>query len=228
MTFDQDKKESALISWSTGKDSAYSLFLTQKFQKFKVSGLLTTVNKQFSRVAMHSTRYELLQLQAKSVELPIWKVDIPYPCPNNVYEQRMKEICSKAKQKRITRIIFGDIYLEDIRTYRETNLKSIGLKWYFPLWKKNPSKLAVEMISAGIKAKIICIDRSKLDRKFLGRDYDLDFLNDLPKSVDPCAERGEFHTFCYDAPNFKFPVCVKLGQFKRHKQFRFIDLIRAT
>lgn len=214
------------MSWSSGKDSAYALYLIQRDLKFQVRGLLTTINSLFSRVAMHSTRKKLLEQQASAAGLPLWRVAIPHPCTNEIYERAMNGICVKAKRNGISHIAFGDIFLEDVRKYREKNLRKVGLKWLFPLWKRTDTRrLALEIIDAGIKARVICIDTNVMPSEMAGQDFDRDFLKELPRGVDPCAENGEFHTFCYDSPGFKHAVNLRLGRKKKSGRFLFIDMI---
>lgn len=215
-----------LMSWSSGKDSAYALYLIQRDLKFQVYGLLTTINSKFSRVAMHSTRNKLLESQAAAAGLSVWKVAIPHPCTNDVYERAMAKICVRAKRRGISHVAFGDIFLQDVRKYRERNLRKVGLKWLFPLWKRTDTRrLALEIIDAGIKAKVVCVDTNVMAPEMVGREFDRAFLKELPRGVDPCAENGEFHTFCYDAPNFRSPVDLCLGRKKKSGRFLFIDMI---
>ncbi len=191
-----------LLSWSSGKDSAWSLHLLRQNPAFRVDALLTTFNQNADRVAMHAVRRELVEAQAARARLPLWAVDLPWPCANAAYEELMQGVCARATTSGITAMAFGDLFLEDIRAYREQQLQPTGLNPVFPVWQIPTHQLAHELIDAGVKAKITCVDPARLDPAFAGRDYDLDFLRDLPSSVDPCGENGEFHTFVYDAPVF--------------------------
>lgn len=217
----------AILSWSSGKDSAFALFRVLQQRRFEVSCLLTTVTEQFHRVSMHGVREELLDLQAASVGIPLEKVGIPYPCPNDLYEEKMADVLSVWKLKGAMHAIFGDLFLEDIRRYREEKLAQIGIKPVFPLWLENTRALAEEMMSVGFRSIITCVDPSKIDAGFAGREFDESFLRDLPSGVDPCGENGEFHTFVYDGPVFKRPIRVKVGERVMQDGFQFADVSLA-
>jgi uncharacterized protein (TIGR00290 family) len=219
--------ERTLLSWSSGKDSAWSLHLLRQNPDFRVEALLTTFNQSADRVAMHAVRRELAEAQAACTGLPLWAVDLPWPCSNAVYEELMQGVCARATASGITAMAFGDLFLEDIRSYREQQLKPTGLTPVFPVWQIPTHQLARELIDAGVKAKITCVDPAKLDPAFAGRDYDLDFLRDLPSSVDPCGENGEFHTFVYDAPVFSHAIPIRTGEIVRRDGFVFADVIPA-
>jgi uncharacterized protein (TIGR00290 family) len=195
-------RKRVLVSWSGGKDSAWALHLLQQSSEYEIAGLLTTVNQHFGRVAMHGFRKELLQRQAEATDLPLWAVPLPWPCSNEAYEAVMAEACARAIHEKIDAIAFGDLFLEDIRAYREARLAGTGLEPLFPCWNLPTGKLAREMIAAGVRAHLVCIDPRHLDRSFAGRLFDEALLADLPSSVDPCGERGEFHTFVSAGPMF--------------------------
>jgi uncharacterized protein (TIGR00290 family) len=194
-------------------------------KEYEVVGLLTTISEQFHRVSMHGVREELLETQARSASQQLEKVMIPYPCPNVVYEERMKESLTRWMKKEVSHVVFGDLFLEDIRRYREQKLAQLGLIPVFPLWGKDTASLAREMLKVGFRAVITCVDPKKLDRKFAGREFDHSLLTDLPKSVDPCGENGEFHTFVYDGPIFKERISVRVGEVVDRDGFQFADII---
>lgn len=189
--------QKVLLSWSSGKDSAWSLHVLRQRAEIEVVGLLTTINTHFQRVAMHGTRHELLKLQAAAAELPLWETLLPWPCSNEIYEQAMAQACNTAVSSGISAIAFGDLFLEDVRRYREDRLRGTGLKPLFPLWGRNTRELIHEMIDGGLRARIVCVDPSKMPPDLAGRDLDRELVQQLPDSVDPCGENGEFHTFTY-------------------------------
>ncbi|OGT11576.1 MAG: ATP-binding protein [Gammaproteobacteria bacterium GWE2_42_36] len=216
-----------LMSWSTGKDSAYTLYkLKQSKNEFEVVGLFTTLTMPFDRTSIHGVRRKLLEAQAKQINLPLCVLEIPYPCSNEQYESLMKNfLTTEVLRAGISYIAFGDLFLEDIRHYRETKLSSTSIQPLFPLWQQHTSSLAVEMIDQGFKAIITCIDPKKLDISFVGRKFDKDFIQDLPSDIDPCGENGEFHTFVYDAPLFANPIPVSIGKIVERDGSTFADLI---
>jgi uncharacterized protein (TIGR00290 family) len=218
----------AAISWSSGKDSAIAFYRIRMSGKFEVSCLLTTITDQFRRVSMHGVREELLDLQAESVGVPLAKLRIPYPCPNSVYEQKMHHLLSELKTGGVTHCVFGDLFLQDIRRYREEKLAQIGIQPVFPVWGENTSELAHEMISEGFRAVVTCVDTRKLDASFAGRDFDRSFLDDLPRNVDPCGENGEFHTFVYDGPVFRERIEVEIGERVLREGYQFVDVLAKT
>ncbi len=220
--------ESAWFSWSTGKDSAFALYEVQRDQLFNVKALLTTVTAGFDRVSMHSTRKALLQAQSQALGIPLEIIEIPQACTNEIYEDKFRQANVRAKADGVKHILFGDLYLEDIRLYREEALRPSGLSPQFPLWQRNTKALAEEMVNAGLQAYITCIDLRKLDRSMVGRRFDKDFLDELPQDVDPCGENGEFHSFVAYAPNFKFPIAVKRGITREDGDFLFCDFTLAT
>jgi uncharacterized protein (TIGR00290 family) len=217
-------KKKALLSWSSGKDSAWALHLLRQRDDIEVVGLFTTVNAEFQRVAMHAVRLELLKLQAKAVGLPLETLNIPYPCSNLQYESVMKDFVDVSRNRGISCMAFGDLFLEDIRAYREEKLKDTGIAPIFPLWQIPTGRLARQMISEGIRAYLTCVDPKKLPAGFAGREFGPSFLDELPKSVDPCGEYGEFHTFAVDGPMFRKPVGVHVGEVVERDGFVFADL----
>ena len=212
------------MSWSSGKDSAWALNLLRQTAGVEVMAVLTTFNIVADRVAMHAVRRELVEAQAARMGLPLWHVEIPSPCSNAIYESRMSDACRRAIAADIAAIAFGDLFLEDIRAYRERQLKTTELRPLFPLWGIPTAQLAREMIRAGVRAKITCLDPAKLDPSFAGREYDESFLDSLPAGVDPCGENGEFHTFVYESPIFSRPIEVRTGQVVKHDGFVFADV----
>lgn len=189
-----------LLSWSSGKDSAWTLHVLRQKGYYEIAELLTTFNQTADRVAMHAVRRELVERQAAEAGLPLWQVGLPWPCSNEQYQNLMAETCAKALAEGIEVIAFGDLFLEDVRAYREKQLKDTGLEPIFPLWGQPTRQLANEMIAAGMRAKLTCVDTQQLDARFLGREFDDKFLTDLPGGADPCGEKGEFHSFVYAGP----------------------------
>ena len=214
-----------LLSWSSGKDSAWSLHVLRQRGEYEVVGLLTTFNEEADRVAMHAVRRELVERQSAAAGLPLWAVPLPWPCSNKQYESLMAQACAKAVAEGIDGIAFGDLFLEDVRAYRERQLKDTGLEPIFPLWGMPTAALAREMIGAGIRAKLTCVDTDKLNRSFAGRKFNEALLADLPDEVNPCGERGEFHSFVYAGPMFNAAISVTLGETVVRDQFVFADLI---
>jgi uncharacterized protein (TIGR00290 family) len=191
----------------------------------QLAGVLTTVNEKYQRVAMHAVRVELLQAQADALGLPLWKIPIPSPCPNEVYERAMAEAVSRAVAEGFTHMAFGDLFLEDIRRYREEKLAGTGLTPIFPLFGADTTKLAREMVAGGLKARLTCVNPKVLDAKFAGRDFDASLLDELPASVDPCGERGEFHSFAYAGPMFSQPIAITSGEVVERDGFVFADVM---
>ncbi|HTV59281.1 MAG TPA: ATP-binding protein [Verrucomicrobiae bacterium] len=217
----------AWLSWSSGKDSAWALHVVRQSGEFDVVALLTTVNLTHSRVAMHAVREELLDQQAAAAGLPLVKIPIPSPCPNDVYERAMAEAMAAARSQGVRHMIFGDLFLEDIRAYRERNLASCNMIPIFPLWKIDTRRLAGEMLAGGLEAYLTCVDPRKLAPEFAGRKFDRALLRDLPAAVDPCGENGEFHTFTCAGPMFLRPIAVRLGVVVERDAFVFADLLPA-
>jgi uncharacterized protein (TIGR00290 family) len=217
-------KKKALLSWSTGKDSYWALHLLRQRPDLEVTALVTTFNTAFDRVAMHAVRRSLAEAQAARLSLPLWPVELPWPCSNPVYEECMGRLCERAVAGGITAVAFGDLFLQDIRDYREKQSRGTGLVPIFPLWQIPTGQLAHEIIEEGLKARITCVDPSKMDRSAAGRDYDREFLASLPDSVDPCGENGEFHTFVYDGPLFSRPIDISPGEIVDRDGFIFADL----
>jgi uncharacterized protein (TIGR00290 family) len=211
------------LSWSSGKDSAWSLHELRR-AGVPVTALFTTVNAAFDRVAMHAVRRELLAAQARAAGLPLHVIEIPYPCPNADYERIMGTFVAEAKASGVTEMAFGDLFLADIRAYREQQLAGTGIAPIFPLWQRETRALAQEMIAGGLVAHLTCVDPSKLDRAFAGRAFDAALLADLPAGVDPCGENGEFHTFVSAGPMFCDPVQVRRGEVVERDGFVFADL----
>jgi len=197
-----------LLSWSGGKDSAWALHTLRQDPNYQVAALLTTVNEHFGRVAIHGFREELLDRQAAATGLPVWKVPLPYPCSNADYESRMAAVCARAVQEGFEAVAFGDLFLEDIRAYRIERLAGTGLEPIFPIWGIPTDQLAQQMVASGLRARITCLDPRHLDASFCGRVFDENFLHDLPANVDPCGERGEFHSFAYAGPTFSKDIDV--------------------
>lgn len=216
-----------LLSWSSGKDAAWALHTLRQAAEVDVVGLLTTTNAAFDRVAMHGVRASLLEAQADAAGLPLWKVPLPWPCPNEAYEALMAEACARAVADGIGVMAFGDLFLEDVRDYRIQKLAGTGLRPLFPIWNPDTAALARDMVAAGLKATLTCVDPRALDASFAGRDFDAQLLADLPSSVDPCGERGEFHTFAWDGPMFRHPVPVRRGEVVERDGFVFADLVPA-
>lgn len=214
-----------LLSWSSGKDSAWTLHLLRQQTDIQVAALITTFNSEANRVAMHAVRRALVEAQAERTGLPLWAVELPWPCSNSEYENRMRVVCQRATAEGITAVAFGDLFLQDIRDYRMRQLQGTGLEPLFPVWRIPTEDLAVGMIAAGVKAKITCVDPSKLAKSFAGRDYDRTFLEALPHGIDPCGENGEFHTFVHDAPVFSRPIEVRAGEVIERDGFVFADVL---
>lgn len=217
-----------LLSWSSGKDSAWTLHVLRQRADVEVTALLTTFNSAADRVAMHAVRRDLVRAQAERAHLPLWEVELPWPCSNEEYESRMRAVCDRAVANGIDAVAFGDLFLEDIRAYRERQLAGTGLEPIFPIWGLPTAALAREMIVAGVKARVTCVDPARVSRTFAGRDFDSTLLADLPPSADPCGENGEFHTFVYDAPVFDRPINVEAGVVIERDGFVFADVVAMT
>ena len=212
------------MSWSSGKDSAMALDVARTEGTVEVTALLSTVNADADRVAMHAVRRSLLEAQADRLGLALVTVNIPSPCSNEIYEERMAEAILAARSGDVTHVIFGDLFLRDVRAYREDRLAGTGISPLFPLWGRPTDVLAREMLESGLKAVITCVDPAQLGGEFAGRRFDADLLSELPAGVDPCGENGEFHTFVWDGPGFRSPVDVEIGQIVERDGFVFCDL----
>ncbi len=215
----------ALVAWSSGKDSAWSLHEVLRAGELEVVGLLTTVTSEFGRVSMHAVREALLDAQAAALGLPCRKVRIPWPCPNDAYEREMAAAVAEARAAGVTRIVFGDLFLADIRAYREERLAGTGVAPVFPLWGRETALLAREMIAGGLVATLTCVDPRRLDRALAGRPFDAALLAALPAGVDPCGENGEFHTFVSAGPMFRAPLEVVGGEVVEREGFVFADVL---
>lgn len=218
----------AWLAWSSGKDSAWALHTVRQSGAFEVVALLTTINSAHERVAMHAVREALVELQAAVADVPLVKVPIPSPCTNEQYEHAMGEAMKSAQAEGVHHVIFGDLFLADIRAYREKHLASCAMTPVFPLWLRPTRRLAEEMLAGGLSAFLTCVDPRKLDRKFAGRRFDAQLLRDLPAEVDPCGENGEFHTFASAGPMFSREVAVSLGEIVEREGFVFADLVPAA
>lgn len=218
-----------LLSWSSGKDSAWALYTLRQQPDVEVIGLLTTFNETNNRVAMHGVRMELVEQQAQAAGLPLWSVPLPSPCSNEEYEARMRAVIERARVEGITHIAFGDLFLEDIRAYRERMMAETGIHPLFPLWRTrdDTKALAQEMLHNNLRAVLTAVDTQRLDPSFAGRMYDDPLLHGLPASVDPCGENGEFHTFCFDGPIFDHPISIQVGETVTRDGFVFTDLLPA-
>lgn len=213
-----------LVSWSSGKDSAWCLHMLRQRGEYQIAGLLTTFNQKANRVAMHAVRRELVEKQAAATGLSLWAVPLPWPCSNEEYEALMAQTCAKAIAEGIEGIAFGDLFLEEVRSYRERQLKETRLEPIFPLWGLPTRELAKEMIASGLQAKLTCVDTHQLDARFLGREFDDKLLADLPPEVDSCGEKGEFHSFVYAGPMLTAEIPVLLGETVVRDQFVLADL----
>jgi uncharacterized protein (TIGR00290 family) len=214
-----------LLSWSSGKDSAWALHVLQRSRQYEVAGLLTTFNQAANRVAMHAVRRELVEEQAEAAGIPLWSVELPWPCSNSDYEEAMGAACSRAAGEGIEAVAFGDLFLQDVRAYREKQMRCTGLQPLFPLWGLPTAELAREMMAGGLRAKLTCIDPKVLDAQFAGREFDERLLAELPAGVDACGERGEFHSFAYAGPMFDRQIDVAVGDVVTRDGFVFADVV---
>jgi uncharacterized protein (TIGR00290 family) len=219
-------KEKVIFSWSGGKDSALALYKLQKTKNYQIAALLTTITRDYDRISMHGVRTILLEMQAESLGLPLEKVLITKDVTDEQYERKMQEVLEKYQAAGVCSVVFGDVFLEDVRKYREDNLSKIGMKAVFPIWKKNTAELAHKFIKSSFKAVITCIDSNFLDKMFIGRTFDGQFLSRLPSTVDPCGENGEFHSFVYDGPIFRQKIPHATGKVVlRENRFYYCDLL---
>jgi uncharacterized protein (TIGR00290 family) len=214
-----------LLSWSSGKDSAWTLHQLRQDPNIEVTGLLTTVNTTHNRVAMHSTRLAILEAQARATGLPLHVIPLPWPCPNEVYERKMRKAVDEALHRGTTHIAFGDLFLEDIRAYRIKQLEGTGLEPVFPIWHEPTDLLARRMVDAGMQAVLTCVDPRKLPAAFAGRRFDHALLDELPDGVDPCGENGEFHTCVLAGPMFSRPIAATTGEVVERDGFCFADVV---
>jgi uncharacterized protein (TIGR00290 family) len=218
----------AWLAWSSGKDSAWALHTVRRAGEFQVVALLTTVNRTYARVAMHAVRESLLERQAAAAGLPLVKVAIPWPCSNEEYERAMSEAMVRARGEGVRHVIFGDLFLRDIRAYREKQLGLCGMTPVFPLWGLETRKLAEQMIEGGLSAYLTCVDPRKIDRGLAGRPFDMSLLAELTGEVDPCGENGEFHTFANAGPMFRGVIGVSVGEIVERDGFVFADLVERS
>ena len=221
-------RKKTLLSWSSGKDSAWTLHVLRQRPDLEIVGLMTTMNQVYQRVAIHAVRLELLRLQAKAVGLPLHIVDLPCPCTNAQYELAMATFIAAARKQQIECMAFGDLFLEDIKQYREAKLAGTGITPLFPLWGMPTNNLAADMISSGLRAVVTCVDPKQLPANFAGREFNEEFLSALPAGVDPCGERGEFHTFAFDGPMFTSPVNIEAGEITEREDFVYADVLPAS
>jgi uncharacterized protein (TIGR00290 family) len=217
----------AYVSWSSGKDSAFALYEAQRSGVADVVGVLTTVNEAYGRVAMHGVRDDVLDRQIAALGLPALKVMLPNPCSNEIYQERMAQACARIKEQGVRHIVFGDLFLEDIRAYREQQLAAVGMTGIFPLWQRDTAVLARAMIDSGMVAHLVCVDPRRLGREFAGRRFDGRLLDELPSQVDPCGENGEFHTLVSAGPMFADSIDVRVGEIVERDGFVFADVIAA-
>jgi uncharacterized protein (TIGR00290 family) len=214
----------AVVSWSSGKDCAFALHQVQEQGQLEIVGLLTTFNQENNRVAMHGVRRELVQLQMEALALPAEMVMLPMPCDEETYRQRIGRSVERLRAGGVNQIIFGDLYLEDIRRYREKQMRDTGIEPAFPLWQRDTRQLARDMVDCGLQAVVTCVDLKQLDADFVGRRFDHDFIDQLPDYVDPCGENGEFHTLATAGPMFTGTLAVKTGEKVRQGDFVYIDI----
>jgi uncharacterized protein (TIGR00290 family) len=215
----------AYVSWSSGKDSAFALHEARRSGLAEVVGVLTTINEAYERVAMHGVRDSVLDQQVAALGLPVLKVRLPDHCADDIYQQRMAQACAQLTAQGVRHVVFGDLFLEDIRAYRERQLAAAGMSGIFPLWRRDTRELAHTMIASGLVAHLVCIDPQHLPRAFAGRRFDLELLKDLPPNVDPCGENGEFHTVVSAGPMFAAPIPVTVGEVVERAGFVFADVM---
>jgi uncharacterized protein (TIGR00290 family) len=219
------KPPKAFLSWSSGKDAAFALAQVRRLRLADVVGILTAINEATGRVQMHSVRTALLDRQIEALGLPAVKVTLPSPCPNEIYEARMREAFGRLKGEDVRHIVYGDLFLEDIRAYRQRQMEEAGMEAIFPLWGRDTAELAEAMVASGLEARLVCVDTKRLDRSFAGRSFDPGLLRDLPAGVDPCGENGEFHTVVTAGPIFAAPIATSVGEIVERDGFAFADVI---
>lgn len=218
-------KQAVVVSWSSGKDCAFALHQVRIEGEYEVVGLLTTLNQENDRVAMHGVRKELLQMQVTALDLPAEMVMLPMPCDNETYRRLVGSAVEVLRQKGVRQVVFGDLFLEDIRQYRLEQMQDSGLEPLFPLWLRDTNKLSREMVESGLRAVVTCVDQRVLPAEYVGRHYDHEFLDDLPPGVDPCGENGEFHTLVVDGPMFSRAISVQVGEKVVRGDFVFADVL---
>jgi uncharacterized protein (TIGR00290 family) len=218
-------KEKVIVAWSGGKDAAQALYELKQAENIEIAALLTTITEGYDRISMHGVRRTLLLDQANALGYPLEEIAIPQDCTNEIYERRMQQSLEKFLKEGVSGAAFGDLFLQEVRAYREERMSRIGMRCLFPLWDKPTAELADRFIGLGFKAIVVCVDTQALGREYAGREYDKGFVGDLPAGVDPCGENGEFHTFVYDGPIFTKPVRVDRGEIvMRENRFCFCDL----
>lgn len=220
-------KKRLILSWSGGKDSAWTLHTLCQDPRYEIVALFTSLNSHFDRIAIHGVRRELLEAQASAAGLPLWTIPLPWPCSNSDYERCMSSIFARARAERVEVVAFGDLFLEDIRAYREKQLSDTGLTPIFPLWNVPTKPLAKQMIDGGLRARLVCVDPRHLSREFAGREFDHKLLAELPPIIDPCGENGEFHTFVYAGPMFHSTIKLQAGETVERDGFVYHDLLPA-
>lgn len=216
-------RKNTWLSWSSGKDSAWALHVLRKSDEYEVAGLFTTVNSAFCRVAMHAVRVELLREQAQAVGLPLYLIEIPYPCSDEQYAAVMADFVARASNDGVRCMAFGDLYLQDVRRYREERMQGSGIEAVFPLWEMPTRDLLAKMLAGGLRACLTCVDPRVLPAEFAGRELTLELLDSMPSSIDPCGENGEFHTFVFDGPMFARPLDIEMGEVVTRDGFVFAD-----
>jgi uncharacterized protein (TIGR00290 family) len=221
-------KEPVVLSWSGGKDSAMAAYHLLASQKYEIAALLTTVTEEFDRISMHGVRRDLLEQQADSLGIPLRKIMIPKDCPNEIYEARMREALSHFKARGITKIAFGDLFLQDVKQYRDERLAQADMTGLYPIWMRDTEELVRTFIGLGFKAILACVDTQAIDASFAGREIDYQLLRDLPESADPCGEYGEYHSFVYAGPIFKKAIACRAGdRVMRTERFNYCDIVAA-
>lgn len=221
------RRKRAVVSWSTGKDCAWALHRIRAGGSVEIAGLLAAVNSEFGRISMHGVRRELAELQAAAAGLPLIPVELPWPCPNEEYDRRMAAACARLRAGGVEAIVFGDIHLAEVRAYRESRLAGTGIEPLFPLWGLSPHTLIMEMLEAGLRCIITCLDPARIDRALAGKELTPETVRSLPAQVDPCGENGEFHTFAFAGPMFRRPLRIRPGRIVERDGYVFADLLPA-
>jgi len=228
MAQNASEKPKAWMAWSSGKDSAWALHTARLAGQVEIIGLMTTITTQYNRISMHGVRKALLMAQAEALGLPLYCVGIPTPCSNEQYEASMREALAVAASQGVTHIVFGDLFLQDLKEYREQNLATVGMQAYFPLWRRDTTSLAQEMVQGGLQAQLTCIDPKKVPTELAGHAFNRELLAKLPDNVDPCGENGEFHSFVWDGPMFSQPIPLTQGETVERDGFIFTDFLPAS